>query len=1281
MAGTWTVRLGTLGVGMALVVGTTAGTASTARAATPSPQVPVAAAATGRVLGPPREVRGAPVDPTPRTLVQPDGTSFQAEQHGDAARSWWTVRGSTIAEASDGTWRFATGLDAEGQPAAGSAKVSAAATAPAASRGLAPEQDAAAAPVDPAAPAAGFVGAQKTLVILAQFTDQHSVGTAPADWSARFFGATDSVRSFYLGASSGRLDLTPATEASGPANDGVIGWVTLPIKHPNYYNQLQNGAWDVTAGAIRAADPFIDYASYDTNGNHIIEPAELHLTVIAAGYEASYGGTSACTPTVWGHRWAINTGAPVVDGITVGSRGYTQFGESHCFSSNRAGAHQATIGIMAHEFGHDLGWPDLYDTDGSSQGVGEWSLMASGSWGTKAGSSTQGDAPVLPDAWSRSVQGWVTPTEVSATADLYLPQVSTTDTIYRMLGDPNGPEYSTTGVGEYFLVENRQKAGLDTALPGCGLVVYHVHEGRTSNATDTDRLVDVVEADGLEGLNHASYRGGPGDAWHGFSDHRVLTSSTAPSTRLTSAAATTARMTAKGACAATMPATLTGAWAATATAGNDAFASAQPITGSAGSVTGSNGTATKEAGEPSHAGDPGGASIWYRWTAPANGTLALTTSGSGIDTLLGLYTGSSAAGLTTVASNDDHGALLTSGIAARPVTAGVTYRIAVDGWGGGQAPSVGGTRLEWSFAPTVPPVDTAAPVLAAFDFSPGTVDVDAGPAQVVVTARVTDATGAVAPRLVLSSDSTAQTLGAGAMTRTSGSATDGTYQRTVSIPATAATGTWTVTINPLTDTLGNTEATSHAHPRRLTVTDVTTASEASVPGAPTGVTAVARDGSALVSWSAPASDGGAEISRYTATASPGGRTCTSTGSSCTVPGLTNGTAYTVTVRATNSVGTGPASAPAGPVTPTFVPNGAGFTAVSPRRVLDTRTGVGAPRAKVGPRGTVSLSVPGLPAGVTAVTMNVTATRPTSASYLTVYPGGTTRPEASNLNVVAGQTVPNLVTVAVGAGNRVNLYNASGTIDLVADLAGYFTRDAGAGFTAVSPRRVLDTRTGVGAPRAKVGPRGTVSLSVPGLPAGVTAVTMNVTATRPTSASYLTVYPGGTTRPEASNLNVVAGQTVPNLVTVAVGAGNRVNLYNASGTIDLVADLAGYFTRDAGAGFTAVSPRRVLDTRTGVGAPRAKVGPRGTVSLSVPGLPAGVTAVTMNVTATRPTSASYLTVYPGGTTRPEASNLNVVAGQTVPNLVTVAVGAGNRVNLYNASGTIDLVADLAGYYTG
>ena len=944
LGGTWAGRLGALAVGVALAVATSAAAATPATAAGPAGPMRSAgaAAASGSALGPPGEVRGAPVDPTPRTLTQPDGTTFTAVQHGDAGRSWWTAQGATIAPAPDGTWRFATGLDGGGQPAARGAKVTAGVSAPASARDLRPAEDAVVVPTDPAVPALGFVGPQPTLVILAQFTNQASVGTTPAQWNARFFGATGSVRAFYRGASSGRLDLIPATETSETPNDGVIGWVPLGINHPNYYNDIDSRAQDVTARAIRAADEYIDFASYDTNGDHVIEPAELHLTVIAAGYEGSYGGDTSCSPRVWGHRWAINSGAPLVDGTTVGSRGYTQFGESHCDTGNPTGAHQATIGIMAHEFGHDLGWPDLYDTDGSSEGVGEWSLMASGSWGRTSDSSPAGDAPVLPDAWSRSLQSWVTPTEVGSTTAVTVPQVSTTDTVYRLLADPNGPELSRTGTGEYFLVENRQRAGLDTALPGCGLVVLHVREGQTSNANDSDRLVDVVEADGLEGLNRPDYRGGPGDAWHGASGHAVLTSSTTPSTRRNNGTTTTARMTAKRGCAATMPATLTGAATTPTTGANDAFAAAQTLSGSTGAVTGANGNATKEVGEPNHAGDRGGASIWYRWTAPSNGTLTLSTSGSAFDTLLGLYTGSSPSTLATVAANDDDGAALSSRVAAQAVTTGVTYRIAVDGWGGGQPADVGATRLAWSFTAT-PPAPGSTP-----------------------------------------------------------------------------------------------------------------------PGPPTGVTATAGNTKASVSWSAPASDGGSAIFEYTATSSPGGRTCSATSAlGCTVTGLTNGTAYTFTVTATNAVGTGAPSQASAPVTPAYVLNGSGFTAVSPVRVLDTRVGVGAPRAKVVAGGAVTLAVPGLPAGATAVTLNVTATNVSGSGFVSVYPAGSARPGVSNLNVRPGVTVPNLVTVALGAGNAVTLYSSAGSLDLLADLAGYFTAGAGAGFTAVSPVRVLDTRSGCG----------------------------------------------------------------------------------------------------------------------------------------------------------------------------------------------------------------------------
>ncbi|MFC7491408.1 MULTISPECIES: hypothetical protein [unclassified Knoellia] len=361
-----------------------------------------------------------------------------------------------------------------------------------------------------------------------------------------------------------------------------------------------------------------------------------------------------------------------------------------------------------------------------------------------------------------------------------------------------------------------------------------------------------------------------------------------------------------------------------------------------------------------------------------------------------------------------------------------------------------------------------------------------------------------------------------------------------------------------------------------------------------------------------------------------------------------------------------------------------FTAVSPARVLDTRSGLGInfPR-KLGPGQNLTFRVPDLAPGTTAVVLNVTAVNPSAGSYLTVWPFGQTRPTASNVNFAKGATVPNQVIVKVGTNNQVNIYNATGSVDVLADLAGYYAPDLGAAFTAVAPKRVLDTRSALGTPStSKVGAGREIVLDVTDLPADAKAVTLNVTANQPTASSYVTVWPADGTRPNASSLNFKAGQTVPNLVTVAVSADGRVRLWNASGSTHLFADLAGWFSGDTGGTYSSVNPQRVLDTRLGTGAPKAKLGPApATLTLTVPGLPADATAVALNVTATGPTKSGWLTVYPGNVGRPAASNLNFVAGQTVANMVVVKVAPGGKVTFSNAAGSVDVIADLAGYYTG
>jgi GH25 family lysozyme M1 (1,4-beta-N-acetylmuramidase) len=397
--------------------------------------------------------------------------------------------------------------------------------------------------------------------------------------------------------------------------------------------------------------------------------------------------------------------------------------------------------------------------------------------------------------------------------------------------------------------------------------------------------------------------------------------------------------------------------------------------------------------------------------------------------------------------------------------------------------------------------------------------------------------------------------------------------------------------------------------------------------------------------------------------------------------------YPIEVTATNAAG---ATSQAFTLT---VDGSSSYIALSPVRVLDTRNGTGGYSAPVGPGDTISLQITGTDgvptSGVTAVVLNVTATDPTASSYVTVYPDGETQPTASNLNFTAGETIPNLVTVPVGSDGKADFYNNAGSVNLVADLEGYYTTTgSGSLLDSLGPVRVMDTRNGTGVPQAPVGPAGTVKLQVTGVdgvPAsGVTAVVLNVTATDTTASSYVTVWPDGTAQPTASNLNFTAGETIPNLVVVPVGADGEVDFYNHVGSVDLVGDLAGYFTSSGtGSTFVAAGPSRVLDTRNGTGVEQAPVGPGATISLQVTGVagvPAsGVTAVVLNVTATGPTASSYVTVYADGQTQPTASNLNFTPGETIPNLVVVPVGADGKVDFYNHVGSVNLVADLAGYY--
>ncbi len=365
--------------------------------------------------------------------------------------------------------------------------------------------------------------------------------------------------------------------------------------------------------------------------------------------------------------------------------------------------------------------------------------------------------------------------------------------------------------------------------------------------------------------------------------------------------------------------------------------------------------------------------------------------------------------------------------------------------------------------------------------------------------------------------------------------------------------------------------------------------------------------------------------------------------------------------------------------------GARYHPLTPSRILDTRTS----GVALGPGATMDLQVTGaggVPStGVSAVILNVAVTGPTAMSHLTVFPAGVPRPWTANLNFDAGQTVPNLVTAKLGAGGRLSIFNAMGSTHVVVDVAGWYDegiKASGARFHTVTPSRILDTRN-----TTILGPAGTMGLQVTGrggVPAtGVSAVVMNVAVTGTTAPSHLTVSPAGEARPLASNLNWVAGDTVPNLVTAKLGAGGAVSLFNAAGSVHVIADVAGWYddgTSATGAGYHPLTPSRILDTRNGSGA----IAPAAIRELQVSGqggVPAaGVSAVVTNVALTGPTAPGHLTIYPAGESLPGASNLNFRPAQTVANLVSAKLGAGGRVGIFNASaGSTHVIADVAGWF--
>lgn len=365
-----------------------------------------------------------------------------------------------------------------------------------------------------------------------------------------------------------------------------------------------------------------------------------------------------------------------------------------------------------------------------------------------------------------------------------------------------------------------------------------------------------------------------------------------------------------------------------------------------------------------------------------------------------------------------------------------------------------------------------------------------------------------------------------------------------------------------------------------------------------------------------------------------------------------------------------------------------FTTLVPQRILDTRIGLGGPVGKLAANATFELQVTGrggVPnVGVAAVAVNLTVDAPSGEGFLTAYPCDAARPTASNGNYTAGRAAGTAGLIKLSPTGTLCIFTLA-SAHLIVDVSGYVSGGgptAASRFHSLAPGRVIDTRQSaiVGSGSRLVVPM----LGVHGVPStGVTAVTVNLTATGTTGNGFLTAYPCDQTLPIVSNVNYAAGQTVANLATVKLSASGSICVYALTAT-HVIVDVSGWFGAagaQSGSLINPVTPGRLLDTRIGLGTPAGVVPSGGLVIVKATdreGVPAtGVTAVVVSVLATMPTGPGFLTLYPCNVTRPVASNLNFFPGQTIANQAFVKLDLSGQLCVYSLTAT-HIVVDVTGW---
>ena len=320
------------------------------------------------------------------------------------------------------------------------------------------------------------------LVLLLEFTDRthdaaHSAGYVSTLMNGNSPG---NLRHYYNEVSYGSYLLT--------ATIGRNQWFQSAYRMDRYGSDSVSGKddangpiYELVREVVLLADAAgVNFANYDLDSDGVVD----HLFIVHAGAGQESSGTNN---DIWSHRWAVVSPVLRVDGVQV--YGYTMVSES------------SPIGVIAHEFGHDLGLPDLYNTATGGPGAGIWDLMATGSW---AGPVTaKGSSPAHIGAWGKIKLGWIVPTEITAPRyRLDIPDVEGNPAAFKL-------PIKDSGGGEYFLVENREKTGYDSYMPGEGLLIWHIDESVANNDNDAHRKVSLMEADDPSGMSPTD----SGDPW------------------------------------------------------------------------------------------------------------------------------------------------------------------------------------------------------------------------------------------------------------------------------------------------------------------------------------------------------------------------------------------------------------------------------------------------------------------------------------------------------------------------------------------------------------------------------------------------------------------------------------------------------------------------------------------------------------------------------------------------------------------------------------------------